>query len=227
MGKRFIIIIAILVAVFGAILWSSKQDAQAPESGGSQAQVSNHIKGNATASVKLVEYADFQCPGCAGIYPIVNEVVEKYKDQIAFQYVHFPLVTIHQNAMAAHRAAESAGNQGKFWEMYDLLYQGHASWNNSSAAASIFESYAQQLSLNIDQYNSDVASSAVNDVIQADIRQGQTLGVRATPTFYLNDEILEPTPTTVEEFSQVIEKAIQAAAESEPNTEQPAADTTQ
>lgn len=208
MGKRFIVIIIILIAAFAGILWSSKKDAQAPDGTNPQAQTSSHITGNGTSGVTLVEYADFQCPGCVGVYPIVKEVVAKYQDQITFQFVHFPLVQIHPNAMAAHRAAEAAGNQGKFWEMYDLIYSGHSSWSQSSAASSIFETYATQLNLNIDQYNTDVPSSAVNDVIQADIKKGQSENIEATPTFILNGQKLAETPTTVEEFSKLIDEAI-------------------
>lgn len=220
MGKRFIVIIIILIAAFAGILWSSKKDAQAPEGANSQAQVSNHVTGNGTSGVTLVEYADFQCPGCAGVYPIVKEVVEKYKEQITFQFINFPLVQIHQNAMAAHRAAEAASLQNKFWEMYDLIYSGHTSWSQSNAATAVFQSYAQQLNLNMDQFNADVASSAVNDVIQADMKKGQTEGVEATPTFYLNGQKLAETPQTVEDFSKLIDEAISNSAPASEQTQE-------
>ena len=79
------------------------------------------IVGESKSGVTLIEYGDFQCPACQQYYPIFKQIKEKYKDQITVQFRHFPIVSAHQNAMVAHRAAEAASNQGKFWEMHDLL----------------------------------------------------------------------------------------------------------
>lgn len=209
MNKRFAIILVVLVALFGGILWANKRDAAAPQNGGSgNGQASNHIKGEGKKSVSLVEYADFQCPGCGYLYPLVKQVVEKYQSDITFQFVHYPLSQIHPNAMAAHRAAEAASKQGKFWEMYDLLFSQRDTWVNSSSVASIFESFAQQLNLDQAAFKTDAASAAINDIIQTDIKKGQGAGVDATPTFFLDGKKIENTPQTLEQFSELIDKAI-------------------
>jgi len=110
--------------------------------------------------------------------------------------------------MAAHRAAEAADKQGKFWQMHDLLYENQKSWETSSTASTIFEGYAKELGLNVDQFKTDANGSAVNDVIQADIVAGQNLRINSTPTFILNGTKLENPRDSVDYFSEKIDAAI-------------------
>jgi protein-disulfide isomerase len=84
------------------------------------------VRGSATSTTILVEYSDFQCPACKAYEPLVEQMVAKYGDRVAFVYREFPLYQIHVNADAAARAAEAAGKQGKFWEMHDLLFANQA-----------------------------------------------------------------------------------------------------
>src|SRR5689334_22232262 len=118
MNKSFWAIIAVIVVIFGGIVVFHKKDATPTNS--SNVKPTNHIEGNATSGVSLVEYGDYQCPFCGQYYPLVKQVVEKYKTQIRFQFRNLPLYQVHQNAFAAARAAEAADKQGKFWEMHDL-----------------------------------------------------------------------------------------------------------
>lgn len=214
MSKRFLIILAVLAVLFGGFLWYSKtkETAKAPSTGGNS-QLSNHTDGKGTKKVTLVEYGDFQCPACGAYYPIIEQVRQQYGDQITFQFRNFPLVQIHQNAMVAHRAAEAANKQGKFWEMYNLLYSQQQSWTTSPNASVLMESFAAKLELNLDQFKQDFQSSAINDTINADIKSGQALGVSSTPTFFLNGKKLDPSPDrSVEAFSKLIDEAIQQSA---------------
>lgn len=211
MSKQFIIILVALVALFGGILFMQRNADQTPEV---TADPSTHLFGvnpeeaeDPNVVVNLTEYGDFQCPACGSYYPIVKEVKEKYADQITFQFRHFPIVSSHPNAMAAHRAAEAAANQGKFWEMHDLLYERQQSWTNDSNPASVFRGYAQELGLNMEQYDTDVPSRETNAVIQADIQAGKDLNVQGTPTFILDGKLIE-SPKSIEEFDQLIEDAI-------------------
>jgi protein-disulfide isomerase len=210
MNSRFTIVIIVLVAIFGGIFFVSKNKANAPNGSNGQVTVqpSNHTKGEGKKSVTLVEYGDFQCPACGAYYPIVEQVVEKYKSDITFQFRNFPISNIHPNAMAAHRAAEAAGMQGKYWEMYGLLYQNQSSWQNAGSPATIFQGYASSLGLNIDKYRQDVAGSATNAVIQADIKAGTKLGVTGTPTFFIDGKKIDQNPQDLESFNKLIENAI-------------------
>lgn len=210
MGNRFVLVLAACVVLFFGLLIFNKKETNAPAA---NVTTTNHTQG--TGSVTLVEYGDFECPGCARFYPILKQVKEKYGDKITFQYRHFPLTQIHQNAMAAHRAAEAAHKQGKFFEMHDILFEGRNSWIAQSGASTaqaitVFESYAQQLGLNMEQFKQDVNSSVVNDIIQADIKAGQDLKITSTPTFVLDGTKLEDARDTIEYFTEKIDAALAA-----------------
>lgn len=211
MSKRFLIIMAALVLLFiGVIVFGKDGDDSSSNNGDNSSQGSNYVLGAGTDGVTLVEFGDFQCPACGSYYSVLKQVKEKYGDRIKFQFRHFPLVQIHQNAMVAHRAAEAAGRQDKFWEMHDLLYERQQAWQDSSNPTTIMEDYASELGLNIDKFKTDFASASVNDTIQADIKAGQALGASSTPTFVLNGNKLEPLPTDVAGFSKLIDEAIAA-----------------
>lgn len=208
--NRFFLILGACVVLFLGLLMLNKKDSPSTSSNTS-VSASQHTKG--TGSVTLVEYGDFECPGCARFEPIVQQVIEKYGDKVTFQFRNFPLTQIHQNAMAAHRAAEAANKQGKFWEMHDLLFADRNTWIaqsgvSTSQAVTIFEGYAQQLGLNVEQYKKDVASAEVNDIIQADIKAGQDLRVSSTPTFFINGTKLDDAQDTIEYFSDKIDAAL-------------------
>lgn len=208
MNRRFVIIIVILVAAFlGIILFKGDKDSTSTTT---NTELTSHVKGGADAKVTLTEFGDFQCPACAGYYPLVKEVQEKYGDQIKFQFRNFPLVSLHPNAMSAHRAAEAAGKQNKFWEMHDLLYERQNDWKDSSNPSQIFEQYADDLALNLDQYKADVADPAVKATIDADLAAGKELGVSGTPTFVLNGKKIDDTPRDVAGFSALIDELLNA-----------------
>lgn len=213
MTGRFGVILTVIVIAFGAIFFFAKDKASAPNtSGNSSVQPTSHITGNTDSKVTFVEYADFQCPACATYYPIISQVIEKYKDRVAFQFVNFPLYQTHQNAMASHRVAEAASIQGKFWEMYELLYLNQSQWDRSNTPTTIFEQYATQLGLDIEKFKQDSASSNVNDIIWADINKATSKGVTATPTFFINDSRITSTPRSLEDFSVLIDEALQDTA---------------
>src|SRR5688572_1454871 len=132
MSKTFWAIIAIIIVIFGGIvLFSSKDESK---NGTSESKPTNHIYGEGKSGVKLVEYGDYQCPFCGQFYPIVEQIKQQYGEQITFQFRNLPLVSLHQNAFAAARAAEAADKQGKFWEMYSLLFQNQTAWSPSTDA---------------------------------------------------------------------------------------------
>ena len=83
----------------------------------------DHIKGNPNAPVQLVEYGDFQCPHCGAAHPIIKEIEKHFGENLSFVFRHFPLSESHPLLIAAAIASEAAANQGKFWEMHDLIYE--------------------------------------------------------------------------------------------------------
>ena len=204
MNKRFLLVLVLCVAGLGLIFWFNKDSSNSPSG---NAQLSSHIFGKGNKKVALVEYGDFQCPACAQYYPVIKQIKEKYKNDITFQFVNFPLPS-HQKTFAAHRAAEAASLQGKFWQMHDLLYENQNSWVESADSYPLFESFAQSLGLDIAKFKQDFESPAVNDVINADKQAGLKLKVDSTPTFFLEGKLLDPSPTSLDSFSKLIKQAI-------------------
>lgn len=206
MDKRFLAVLATIVIVFAGYIYVVKQKGSTNTT---NVSVSSHTKGAGNKKVTLTEYGDFQCYYCGLRYSAVTQVLAKYGDDITFVFKNFPLDSAHPNARAAHRAAEAAGQQGKFFEMYDLLYTNQSSWSSSTNVAVILEGYATQLGLNLDAFRSAYSSEAVNDVINADSNEGKKLGVSATPTFFLNGRLLKDTESgTYDGFVQAIDAEI-------------------
>ncbi len=215
MSNKFLaIVIAIIIGV-GAIFWFTRDKASAPTSGGNNStQTTNHIMGNGKKNVTLIEYGDYQCPACGAYYPVVKAVVDKYKDDIYFQFRNFPLVSLHQNAFAGARAAEAADKQGKFWQMHDLLYEQQNTWGQASSPKTYFDSYAQQLGLDVTKFDQDYASGEVNDLINADKKAAEALGATGTPTFVLDGKKLDNNPQDQAAFEKLITDAIAAKSSS-------------
>ena len=211
MNKRFILVLVAFVAVFGVLLTLGKRDNQTSnnESGSSNVAPTEHKTGEGTSGVTLIEYGDFECPACKQYFPLVEAVKQKYGDQITFQFRHFPLTQIHKNALSSARAAEAAAKQGKFWEMYAILYERQDIWKNSTNATSEFENYAQELSLDVEKFKEDLRSEEVNDLVQADLNEAQKLELSSTPSFVLNGEKIE-NPRSADDFYRVIDEAIAA-----------------
>lgn len=215
MSKQFWAVIAVIVVLFVGViaLTGNKDDAN---SNGNTNAASNHIEGNKDAKVKLVQYGDFECSACYAYFPTIKQVVASYGEQISFQYVNFPLTSIHKNAFAAARAAEAAGKQNKFWEMHDLLYQtndpsGRSGWVPSSSPTSFFNQYATQLGLNLEQFKKDYASSAVNNTINADLTKGNKLNIQGTPAFLVNGKTVTVNNTEAD-FKKVLDAEIKKQA---------------
>jgi len=148
-------------------------------------------KGAATAPVQLVEFGDFQCPACGRVFPLINQALTEYGDQLSFTWRHYPLTTIHSNALPASRAAAAAGAQGKFFEMYDLIFAGQSEWSSLRDTSGVFAGYATTLGLDLNQYQTDLTNDALLTQIQTDMGDGNALGVNGTPSFYINNEPID------------------------------------
>lgn len=167
----------------------------------------DHMKGNASSTVVLMEYSDFECPACRSYYPILREVFQEYGDRVNFVYRHFPLITIHQNAEFAARASEAASNQGKFWEMHDLLFEKQNEWAKVANVLPVFESYATLLGLNVSQFKSDWASKEVKDFVRAQRTHSLKSNLKGTPTFFLNGKQIS-NPNSADEFRSILREAL-------------------
>lgn len=204
MSKQFWAVVAVIVIILIGLFVINNKSTGAPSSSNAP---SEHIEGQGSSGVTLVEYGDYECPYCGEYFPTVKQVQSEYNSQITFQFRNFPLVSIHQNAFAGARAAEAASLMGKFWQMHDLLYEAQNQWASSSDPTVYFNQFAQELGLNVATFKQDYSSDAVNNVINADMAAGNKLGVDATPTFYLDGKQIQ-VANQVSSFETLINAAI-------------------
>jgi protein-disulfide isomerase len=144
----------------------------------------DHIKGSQDAKVTLLEYGDYQCPYCGEAYGIVKRVQEKFGPDLRFVFRNFPLTEVHPRAEFGAEIAESASDQGKFWEMHDYLYEHQSYLSNEE----FFLQYAgSKLGMDAQRIRKEVATHAHLQRIRADFMSGVRSGVNGTPTLFIND----------------------------------------
>ncbi len=153
---------------------------------------------NVSSPVVVEEYGDYQCPPCGQLYPELKKIEDEYGKQVQIVFHHFPLMKMHQNALAAAQAAEAARNQNKFWEMHDRLYRNQKVWVDLTDPRPLFVSYARELGLNVERFTTDMQSNQVEQRISADIQRGTSLGVTGTPTVFLDTHLLRYEATNEE-----------------------------
>lgn len=167
----------------------------------------DHVQGNSLSKVTLVEYSDFECPACEQFQPVLKSLSQKYNRQVLFVFRHYPLPQ-HPSSVIAAKASEAASNQGKFWEMHDLLFENQKRWSGQNDVEKIFEGYATQLNLNLEKFLSDLNSDTTSNRVERDRNSGISSGVQATPTFFINGEKV----TNLQTYAD-LENAIQRTLE--------------
>jgi protein-disulfide isomerase len=195
--KAWIIFTVVCIVVLGGLIYLSNKDKVNVDSVTTSAiqaasaqngNIADHVFGNAKSKVVMIEYGDYQCPGCGDAYPIITPLTVKYQDQMAFIFRNFPLTQLHPNAMTAAAAAEAAGLQGKYWEMHNKIYENQSSWNQLSADSrtSFFVSLAKGLGLNTTTFQTDMNGTAAAQKISYDQALGRKDNVTGTPTFFVD-----------------------------------------
>ena len=144
-------------------------------------QERDHIIGAPTARVTLVEYGDFECPFCRQASPMVRILRSHFGDGLRFVYRHFPQPQAHPHALSAAEAAEAAGAQGRFWEYHDLLFDNAPRLQTESLIA-----YGSRLGLDMRRFEAELAGHTHLARIEKQLADGLQLGLRATPTFFVN-----------------------------------------
>jgi protein-disulfide isomerase len=141
----------------------------------------DHIQGEASARITLVEYGDYQCPHCGAAYPIIKKMQSKFGDQIRFVFRNFPLSDAHPFAVHAAVAAEAAGCQDKFWQMHDVIFENQQLLSD----AGLLE-MANSISLNMQQFKKDIGNETLKEKVDTDFESGIRSGVNGTPSFFMN-----------------------------------------
>ncbi|MCL1839754.1 DsbA family protein [Candidatus Saccharibacteria bacterium] len=228
MNKVTLVIIGIIVLCFGGLVtWSiissrvDPTDFDAYDSASviapsaSNGNIGDHVRGKTDSPVIFVEYADFQCPGCATANPSIDVIFEEYSDRVAFVFRHFP-INGHQNARAAASSAIAAGLQDHFFEMVDILYSNQAVWTYSSGAerTDVFISFFKQIypDGDVDQFKSDMGSSEVAKKISFDYDLGVKKDkVTGTPAFFVNGKYIDMSgASAAAEFQNTIRERLDA-----------------
>jgi len=189
----FVVVVAVIVFSFGT---NSSRPAASIDASGAAVEVvreDSHVLGKPGATtVTLVEFLDFECEACGAAYPFVESLREKYAGQVTFVARYFPIPS-HKNALNAAIAAEAAARQGQFEQMYTKLFETQKEWGEQQdSRAPLFRQFADDLGLDLAQFDADVADAAVRDRVLSDQNDGTALGVTGTPTFFLNGELLQP-----------------------------------
>ncbi len=143
------------------------------------------FEGPKSAAITIVEFSDFQCPYCARVGPTVKQLQDVYKDNVKIVWKHYPLTSIHNNAMEAAVAAEAAHSQGKFWQFHDKLFA-----SRSKLSPDQMRQYATELGLDTAKFEADLTSPETKKHVTDDMSEAHRLGVTGTPVFFVNGHFL-------------------------------------
>jgi len=150
----------------------------------------DHRIGTFPALATLVEYGDYQCLTCRMAVPVMKQLLRELNGQLCVVFRHFPLKITHPYAKIAAEAAEAAAMQNKFWEMHELLYT-----KQFSMKPGLFHELAEELNLDLVQFDQDIASPAIAHKIEAEFDAAIRSGVNGTPCFYINEERYDGDPS--------------------------------
>ena len=194
------IVVALVAGIVVALLVdrSSDQTATVPEGSTAQAAAiaarpdSHRLSDVPAGRVTFVEFLDFECEACGAYFPYVEQLREEYGDRVSFVVRYFP-ISSHYNAERAARAVQAAAGQGKFEQMYQRMYQTQSTWAEQRVPMDeTFRGFAVDLGLDMTAWDAAYQDPATLDRINADVADGQTLGVQGTPTFFVNGARLQP-----------------------------------
>ena len=187
---------AVVAAVaVGIVVFASPSSAPAPVASTSSSGNASRMtpddspqEGPRDAKVTLVEFLDPECESCGAMFPIVERIRQEYAGKIRFVVRYYPL---HGNSVLAAKSMEAAGRQGKYWEMYALMFENQASWGEQKTPqTAVFVGFARKLGLNMDTFQRDLSDAALEAKVQRDRSDGLALGVKGTPTFFLNGSVM-------------------------------------
>jgi protein-disulfide isomerase len=170
---------------------------------------SGHIRGNPEAPVTLEEFGDFECPSCANLATFLDQLIKEYHPRVRLIFHNFPLA-MHSHARDAALAAEAAGLQGRFWEMHDMLFKQQAGWSGAAFAGVLFDSYAETLGLDLNQFRRDLKSDKVSERIEADQARVKSLGIKIAPALFIDGREMGTNDRTPEGVRKLVDEAVRA-----------------
>lgn len=193
----FLLVIGVVLVAGGGALWATMQNKPKPMELPANApamKAEGYLRGNPDAPVTIVEFADFECPGCGQFATLQGpDVKARIVDAglANFRFYDFPLTSIHQNTLFAHLAAACANDQGKFWEMHDQLFQNQPTWSTiaTSNPRKEIDGYATAIGLDMAAYTTCMDQQKHLAQIQANAKEGEKRGVNSTPTLIVGNKV--------------------------------------
>ena len=168
-----------------------------------------HIRGNPEAPVTLEEFGDFECSSCANLATFLDQLIKEYHPSVRLIFRNFPLA-IHQHSRDAALAAEAAGLQGRYWEMHDMLFREQPVWSSATDAGMLFDTYAETLGLDLNQFRKDVKSDKVRERIASDQARAKSLGVKTAPTLFVDKREMGLNEANPEGVRKLVDEAVKA-----------------
>lgn len=161
--------------------------------------------GKKEAPVTLVEFGEYESEECAKVNEIVKQLLEDYDGRLRFQFRHFPLTLIHQRSLKASESAVAAGQEGKFWEMHNILFQ-----NRRNLGTTSLKLYSKEAGVKNKKFLEDLVNGTFGWQVQDDIKEGHSRGIKEIPAFFINDVMLTVRPTYAN-LSAAIDAALKKA----------------
>jgi protein-disulfide isomerase len=170
-----------------------------------------HYRGAPNARWTLVQYGDYACPPC-DYNSVVNDVLKHYGNRLRLEFRHFPLTTVHPNAVAAAVAAEAAGEQGHYWQMHDLLFSSQRQWTRLTDPEPAFIGMAATIGLDAAAFRQSLQKPELRQRVMDDLKKGQEANVQAVPAFFLDARRIEHlSQSTAEALIAAIDAQMQYA----------------
>jgi protein-disulfide isomerase len=201
--NRFYLLLVAVALIGGGVLWFGSRGQPAPPATApipiaAADGFHGFTLGSDSAKVEVTEYSDFECPFCASFATVQMPVIRQQlitTGKVRWRYRDFPL-PVHQYSRYAALAAQCAGEQGKFWEMHDQLFSNHQWAQTGKNPASLFRDFARTIGLDIDKYDACVDGQRYAGRIQASVQEGEALGVRGTPSFFVGGQLFQGRATS-------------------------------
>lgn len=203
-NTAFLAVILVVLVAGGAAIWTTMNRAKPVPTelaaGTPLPEAQGYLRGDPNAPITIIEFADFECPGCGQFAAVQEPDLRKRVIDAGlanFRFYDFPLTSIHRNTLAAHLAASCANEQGKFWEFHDMLFEGQYDWNSQATGnpRKVFDGYVSTLGLDAAKFGECYDSQRNLAQIQANAAAGTERGVNSTPTVIIGNKVYSPAPT--------------------------------
>lgn len=166
----------------------------------------DHALGSPDARVTLVEFGDFECPYCGELHPVIQAARKAFGGNLRFVFRHFPLRSSHPRALAAAKAAEAAGEQGRFWEMHDRLYRGQTELEDED-----LRRHARDIGLDVGRFARELSARAHEVRVREDLASAARSGAKGTPSLFINGELYAGSLDRGDLFAALARAAVAAA----------------